>query len=254
MNHMKETLLMRIREGKLCMRSRVHFLLHNALIVLVSFLVFLCAMYLVSFGLFALDARGAFLMGTFGPQGLEELLLAMPFALLFFTLLTLSITEYLVRSFAFAYQRPILYSLGALFLLTGLGGGLLFMSNAHETLRDFSERRSVPGMRWLYHAFSDTPVPRGYPGIVRSTTTEGFILETPDGETLRVLIDDETRLPYGAIEMLGMEVFVGGERENDVIDAFGVRPLPPIHPIHKHDMKKMRKPHIKDDTRIFVTP
>lgn len=231
MKSLKEKLLMRIQSGEIPMRPRVHFILISSLAVGAILLLVLSAIYLFSLAFFGLDARGAFLMSAFGPRGFWELLVALPLSLLAIGICMLAVSEILARRFAFTYRRPVLYSLAMLLVLVGAGSGLFYASDAHELLREQAEQGPMTSLRSVYRTFVTDPLPRGYPGTVLATTTNGFLLQTLEDETVEVIVTPQTRMPRGDV-MIGTEVFVGGERDDDTVEAFGVRPLDVGHPIH----------------------
>lgn len=248
MKNLKEQVLERITKGEFSMRSKTHFFLRGALYILLACLVLVFTVYLFSLSIFILHARGAFLMGGFGMRGLYECIMALPLTLLVCALLAVGIAEILARHFSFSYRRPLLYSLGALLGVVSILSGLVYITHTHERMRTFAETRHIPAIERLYKNVTEPPLRRGYPGIMKSTTTHGFILETFSGETLEVHLSPDTRMKDGALPAPNTEIFVGGERTGETINAFGVRTLDQKHPLHKKRMEK------RDEKRVDTYP
>jgi hypothetical protein len=157
--------------------------------------------------------------------GILEFLTSAPWLLLLGALVFLVILEILVHSFAFAYRRPLLYSLGGLTIIVVLGTVVLYVV-VPATILD----RVLEQGRPLH-----TPSAHVHPGEIVAINEDGFILRSRGQEELLVMILPETRFPAGMDLSQGDRIVVMGERiASGTIAAMGVRRMddrerPPRH-------------------------
>lgn len=214
MKDLRESINAAIRSGRATMRPRWHFLLHVALIILGLFLALLLAIYLLLLAVLLLHDSGLLFVPFFGVMGILEFLTSAPWLIFFGALVFLVVLEVLVRNFAFAYRRPLLYSLGGLTIVVILGTATLYIVvPVHILDRVMAQGRSL-----------HTPPAHVHPGEIIAINEDGFILRARNNEDVVVIVFPETRFPAGIDLREGDHIVVMGERSaSGTIAAMGVR-------------------------------
>ncbi len=214
-----------IESGRVCMRPRWHFILRAGLSAVGAVLVFLTLLYLTSFILFALRESGVLFVPAFGRFGWWVFLLSLPWVLIIFILFFILLLEIMVRRYAFAYRRPLLYSAIGIMVLVASGGFVVAATPLHHRMVRLAERRDLPLAGPMYHHYRDPRLRNVHPGEVTAIQDRGFAMQNRRSEVIMVTITSTTRLPTGAVFYPGDMVVVFGERANGVIQAFGVRKI-----------------------------
>jgi hypothetical protein len=225
--NIKERILDRIRSGQVVMRPKWHFVLKALLAAVGGLLLLLAALYLVSFILFVARQTGAWFGPGFGPPGVGALLRSLPWTLIILSVIFVAILEVLARRYAFAYRRPLLYSIAAIVLLVLVGGVLV--APLHRALfRDMREHRLSMFAERFYRGFGPLPFPSRelYRGTVAELTSGGLILEDFQGVTTSVRFTPRTRMIRGGTFAVGDEVAVFGMTSGTDVFAHGIRALP----------------------------
>lgn len=235
-NHQKNLrshILDEIKSGRLKMRPKWHFILNNALLITGGVIVLLALLYLVSFVAFVLRQNGVWFAPIFGLRGWFAFLISLPWLLIVLSLIFIIILELLVRHFAFAYHRPLLYSLLGIMLVVLVGGFLVNRTTLHASLAQFSEKHQLPIAGPFYRGFGHERFRNIHHGLITGTTTNGIVIETERGEILLIDITPHTRLPLGMDFTVSDIVMVFGDRDDDRVEAFGIRrvPPPPVMPM-----------------------
>src|SRR5262245_42216017 len=106
----KHTVLDAIKAGQVHMKPRWHFVLRGILLVLESILLALSLRYLASFIMFIVYRSGVWFTPGFGFRGLRVFLLSIPWLLILVSVAFLVLLELLVKRYAFAYKKPLAYS------------------------------------------------------------------------------------------------------------------------------------------------
>lgn len=215
-----------IKSGRLKMRPKWHFILSNALLITGGIIVLLALLYLISFVAFVLRQNGVWFIPIFGLRGWFAFLVSLPWLLIALSLIFIVILEILVKHFAFAYHRPLLYSLLGIMLVVLVGGYLVNRTTLHARLAQFSEEHQLPLAGLFYRGFGHERFNDIHHGVITSTTTSGVTVETERGETLFIGITPRTRLPLGMDFTVGDIVVIFGDRDDDHIEAFGIRRVP----------------------------
>lgn len=220
---MRDQVLAAVHSGRVKMRPRWQFILRAMLGGLGGVLLALGTLYLVSFTIFVLRRTGVWFVPVFGSRGWFAFFSSLPWLLIFFSILFLVVLELLVRHYAFAYRRPVIYSILGLMAFAVFGGLLLAETPFHGQMYRFSDENRVPFARDLYRGFGDPQFQNIYPGRVTALTPDGFFMQSRRRDMVRVLIGPETRLPFGAGFAPDERVVVFGERQGDLVRAFGIR-------------------------------
>lgn len=145
----KDDILKAIESGKVTMRPKWHFALTAALLFAGSVLVALVLIYLVSF---------LFFIG----QGVGEnasILLSLPWLVIAMAIVCLIILEVLVRKFAFAYRKPLLYTIFGILALVILTGFVLANTPLHKNLSNRAYEDHLPFGGEFYKHYDHRPHP-----------------------------------------------------------------------------------------------
>lgn len=225
-NNLKQSLVERVlnkvQSGQVKMRPKIYFVLRVVLMVLGVITVALFALFLISFISFALGISGVWSMPGFGLRGLGAFFVSMPWLLILMALLLILVLEILVKHFAFAYRRPIIYSVLAILLIVFLGSFIINRTQFHPDLFQRAQEGRLPVAGEFYRDFSLPKTEDVHHGMVSEVTDEGFSVETNEGEVLTTVITSETRFPFGTGIQEGDAVMILGQRDNDKVQAFGV--------------------------------
>jgi len=225
-NSIKDQVLSKIEEGQTKMKPKWHFALHTALFIVGVVVVLLLALYIASFSLFILDESDLWFVPSFGFAGLCLFLKSLPWFLIAIVLVFLILLHILVRHYAFAYQRPLLYSALAIIIFVIGGSLVIHYIGLHEGISAYSQKHQLPFAHPLYEKLGHPKNKQVYPGIIIEIREQDFSLQNRWHEVYEVYITTSTHFPYGARFMIGDEVIVIGEEiEDDKIEAFGIRKI-----------------------------
>lgn len=223
---MEQVVLAAIRDKHVKMRPKWHFVLKTVLAVLGGLILLFTLIYLGSFIIFVLRQSGVLFIPSFGFHGIIVFLLSIPWLLIILLCVFAIILEILVRRYAFAYQRPLVFSAFGIVILLVVGGYIVGSTPLHGHLSSFAEKGKLPLAGHMYKEYGHKPFKNIHPGVVINTTSEGFLLQNPRQEILVIIITTSTRLPNNQNIVGGEMVVVFGDREpNNIVHAFGVKPV-----------------------------
>lgn len=219
----REKVLEAVRSGRVAMRPKWHFVLRAALLAAGAVLAFLTLLYVLSFALFALRRSGVLFVPAFGVRGWYAFLASLPWMLIAVSLVFIFILEMLVRRYAFAYRRPLLYSVLGIVLLAVLGGLVVDRAHFHMNVSRFVEDRKIPFAGDFYRELGSPRFREVHPGQIVGIASTSFVIQNPRDETLTVFISSSTRFPLGMDFAEGDTVVVFGSREDGTVQALGIR-------------------------------
>lgn len=225
MTEFKNNIINKIKSGEVEMIPRWHFMLRATLLAISVIILALVSIYFLSFILFVFHQTGLWFTPSFGTFGLVFFVVSSPWIIISFVGLFLFTLYILVRQYSFSYQKPLVYSMIGIVLFVIGVASFIQQTTMHERIGQFVEERQVPGMAPLYRGYTGELPPGVIVGSVTSLEDDVLMLETTDGEDVRVLIDAYTKLPRNGTFTVGEHVFVLGEHHNGVIEARGIRPL-----------------------------
>lgn len=247
----KDKVLTRIKSGQVAMRPKWHFALRAILAALASVIALLALLYLVSFVAFMLRETGVLFVPAFGFRGLSAFFASLPWVLLAVSAAFVAVLEVLVRRYSFAYRRPLLVSLAAIILLVLTGGIMIARTSFHRGLLRQAEERRLPLGEFLYRGYGRPRLRNIHPGMVTELIEGGFFMQSRRGESLRVMVNPETRFPFGIDFAEGDAVVVFGERDDGTVRAQGIRSMPHgADEMPMEGMRLFRRPH----PRMFGAP
>lgn len=219
----KESILDTIKSGHVEMRPKWHFVLKAALAALGAVIILLTIFYLASFIIFVLRQTGVLFVPAFGLPGWFAFFTHLPIFLIFLLIIFLIVLELLVRHYAFAYRRPLLYSaLGILILIT-IGGIVLANTSLHRDLSRGAKKNQGSFAGGFYRQFDQQNFRDVHRGAIIEFIGNGFEIKNRREETLMIIVTPQTRLPYGADFSIGDIVVVFGDRDGDIVRAFGIQ-------------------------------
>ncbi len=224
MNDFKDNLIQKIKAEHISMRPRWHFVLKAFLLVAGAILAALIAVYLLSFVIFTLHRSGVLFAPQFGWHGVMMLVVSSPWLLLGMLGIFLLLLYVLVSKYSFSYQKPLVYSIVGVVLFVIVVSSLIQYYGFHERVQAFADRHNVPGLRPLYNDPADRRPAGVERGTIKAMTSSGFVLETDESEVLNIVINERTKLPPLNKLVIGDEVLVFGDRSQDSITAFGIKP------------------------------
>lgn len=230
----KESVLAKIRERRIGMRSKLSFTFETALAGFVALVILAVSVAIVSFILFGLRVNGHESLLAFGPRGIGSFLLIFPWPLLLLDVLLIVFLESLLRRFKFGYRSPILYLLlGLLAVAIAAGLALDRGTSFNDDLLQHADHGDLPAPFGELYEHVRAPAPHEH-GIYRGTITAiGTSTMTMAHDDLDRDTDESSYtvvFPDGYATSslsVGERVYVAGDEEDHVIRAFGVNPLPP---------------------------
>jgi len=234
-NSIAEKVLNKIKSGQINMKPKAYFVLKTVLFVLGVITVALFILYLISFIAFSLRASGVMFLPGFGFRGVGIFLTSMPWLLILVAVLLIVVLEILVKHFAFSYRRPILYSIIAIIVLVFLGSFIINKTQFHPDLFQRAREGRLPLAGEFYRDFGVPKFQNVHRGVVSEVIDNGFRIETPNKEILEVIVDSETRFPFGTGIKESDTVVVLGERNNGTVQASGVSKIDDNFKIFKQD-------------------
>lgn len=222
----REEVLDAIRSGEVQMRPRWQFVLRGTLAVLGGVLIALVLLYLVSLIIFTSRQTGAAFVPAFGLRGIFAFLRALPWLLITLSLVFIVLLEILVRRYSFAYRRPLIYSGAGIIVVVVAGGFLVASTSLHHRLFDRATSQRLPSFARVFYYIG--PAPRFsdiHRGVITSTTTRGFIIQSRMGEKRSVAVASGTQITENDGLELGDMVVIFGPEASDTIEAIGVRKI-----------------------------
>ena len=185
----KEEITSKIKSGELTMKPKWYFIVGTALLfqgtlgalVIGTFVSNLCFYHLRNYGPF-----GYLFLGK---EGINPFLETFPWKLLLLALVSLYVGFKLLRKYEFSYSRNSLY----LFLLLM---GAILVSGLLTDLAGFNER--ARGNKFLNPIYSERFLGQDWMmGEIKQKTSDGFILETPQGDLVQIRVNKQTIAPHG---------------------------------------------------------
>jgi hypothetical protein len=224
----RDKVLESIKRGEVAMRPRWHFVLKGALVFVGAIITFSTLLYLVSFIIFVLHRSGMWFVPIFGLPGLYAFLIFFPWRLLVWVAIFIIILEILVRHYAFAYRRPLLYSAIGVLMAVLVGGFIVARTSLQNKLFVYAEAGRLPVGGRFYREFGNREFRGVQVGKVIEVRDPEFIMQAirpPHEGVLKVFVTPETRLPFGEGIFAGERVVVFGDREGNAIRAIGVKSI-----------------------------
>jgi hypothetical protein len=150
---LKEKIINKLKNGEFKMKPKAHFILKTILAILGFLIVSLFTLFLISFISFILRTDGIGPFPIFRMKELGLLIFSLPWILIILAALLIIVLELLFKHFAFAYKRPILYSVLAIVLIVALGTIVIDRTPFHPGLFNKAMDHRLPIFGPMYREF-----------------------------------------------------------------------------------------------------
>ena len=212
-----------IKDDKIKMRPKIYFILKSVAIALGIFFVALFILYLISFIIFALRASGVWYLPGFGLRGIGASFVLLPWLLILISVILIIILEILVKHFAFAYRKPVLYSILFVIIFALLGSFIVDRTGLQSGLFKRAEQGNLPFAGELYRDLGKAKNKDARRGVVSEITDNGFLIKTRNNDALEIIVAPDTRFPFGDEIKENDTIIVFGKQDNGSVQAIGVR-------------------------------
>lgn len=231
LNKIKEQIFEKIKSGEVSMKSKYYFLIKIILLAVTIFVTFLLSAFIVSYVLFSIKTSGNVLLLGFGARGFYHFILTLPWIILSIDVILILFLDWLLKSFRFGYNSPVLFLfIGTLASITLLAY-LINLTSFHNSVMRISEVRRIPVAGDFYRGLKKSHVGQGvFLGEVISINgTSTFYIKYSDygrdaNDTVRVVIPEEFSV-YSMSINPGDRIFIAGDKNPDEIRAYGFRKL-----------------------------
>lgn len=231
-NDIAEAVLRKIRARELTMRPRLYFLLRLLALAALAFLVLAISIFILNFILFSIRLNNHDALFNFGIRGALEFLEYFPWALFALDIVLAVLLARLVRQFQFGYRHA------ALSVLLGLVAFIALAAVAVDRGTDVNDRLYaradqddlVAPLGDVYRHAWRLPAPDSGFCRCRVVAVSGNTLTVRDARGTSTL---SVVLPAGDADATssglhpGDLIWVAGDWDNGVIEAFGIRKLQP---------------------------
>jgi hypothetical protein len=96
-------------------------------------------------------------------------------------------------------------------------------SSLHGGLSKYADRNKDTFVGRFYGDYGRQRFIDVHRGIITNTISNGFLMINRRDETLTIIINRRTRLPFGADFSVGDMAVVFGHRDGNVVQAFGIQ-------------------------------
>ncbi len=232
MNHDNHTsnrdeIMSRIKREGVAMTPRLYFTAHVVATIATVLATLAVSIFIFNFILFSIRINSHEALLSFGPRGFMAFLQFFPWPFLLADIGLIILLESLIRRFKFGYRLPIAYVVVGLLVLTVVVG--LVIDRGTFVNDRIMERAGGPGLPppfgKLYRDAKHGP----HDGLCRCVVTaisgNTLMVEDYNGATttLTVILPENNPRATTTGIAIGDLVMVAGDREGDVIHAFGVK-------------------------------
>lgn len=238
-----DSVMAKIDAGKIKMKPHWHFVAKGVLLVVGTVLAVLALLYISSFIIFVLNQTGIWFAPGFGARGIGEFLLDLPWVLILLAIVFIVVLQWLVSRYAFSYGRPLLYSAAGIIVIVVAGGLIISATPVHRGLFQQAEDDNLPIFGMMYKQFAAPPQQNFVPGEIIEIISDGYRINTPRNEILKVIVTAQTQFPFGMDLVKGDNIVVIGDRSGDTITAAGIREIDHeiLMPRHRNGMMEIEQ-------------
>lgn len=223
-NPLSGKILKQIRTGQVVMKPKIYFIGKVIAGFAAGVLALALALFVASFLVFLITRHGLWYLPKFGLPGLKALGADFPWVILLVAAALAVYLAALVKNNSFAYRKPAIYSFGAIILFMAAGGVALAGSGLHARLHNRAAAGELSILGTLYRGYEKKLGRQAFFGRIEEITGEGATLFTPEGKSVDIKIDGQTRLPSGNPQK-GESVIVGASQRGGKTKAFGVEKI-----------------------------
>jgi hypothetical protein len=235
----KDNVLKAIEAGKVTMRPRWHFVLKALLLLVGTILASMTLIFLISFIIFILHETGIWFIPGFGFHGIGLFFGSLPWLMLLLALVFIVMLEVLVRRYAFAYRKPLLYSTFGVIGLVILGGVIVSATPFHRGLFNSARNNNLPVAGGFYRQYGMRRNDHVIVGNITEIKNTGYSLIERRGQAVEVIISDDTYFPDGKDFMVGDSIVVLGDRNGDKINAGGIKKAASLPPSPEFERRRL---------------
>lgn len=224
-NSIKEKVLAQIKSEQVEMRPKSRFILKSVLTFIGLIFTALSLVYLASFLIYFLRQSGIIYLSGFGMRGLGAFLGSFPWLLVLLGIVLLVVVEILSRRYSFGYRTPAVYVILTVLLVITGGAFLVAQTGIHPYLHKQAQNKKLHGFGGIYRSHQKPGPKKPEIGEIVSVKNGNFVLENNQGQRFTVKVNENTRILNEENLKKGAVVVVMGQKQGDVIEAFGVRKI-----------------------------
>lgn len=223
---LKILVLDQIEKEQIAPHTKLYFWLRTFVALMGLSVLFLLALYSVSFTLFTLQKSGLLLLSPFGAYGVFSIVNDLPWKLVGLSFLSLMGLLILAKNTFPTYRQPLLYLFLFVMGFVGITGLIVAKTRVHPFVLHHLERR-IPEAP--YRTISVYVTPRDHNitlgTFMSSSTSGGFVVSQSDGTLLEIKTNQATRFISKDKIVAGDKVLIFGERREGIIFAGAVREI-----------------------------
>jgi hypothetical protein len=204
--NVKNEITSKIKSGQIKMKPRWYFVLGSVLLFQGTFAVILMGVFVFNLCFYHLRNYGPFGYLFLGKAGITPFMATFPWKLLLIALVSLVTGYKLLKKYEFSYSRHSVHIFLLLMVAILLSGLVADLAGFNERFRQNRFLHPIYSERFLSHDWMM--------GEIRQETSEGFVVETPRGDLVRVRVDKDTVTPYGKDFKEGRRVRIVGSIRN----------------------------------------
>lgn len=224
----KEEIFKKIESGELSMKPKLFFYFKIGVLLLSIFTALVVSSFLISYMLYSLRIGGQLYLLSYGSKGIYEFFMIFPWFVLVLDILLLFLIDWLIKSFRFGYNSPIIYLFLGTFMLITILGSLINFTIFNKAMMFRAEYNSLPIVSNYYNGIRRSHSKQGtFRGIVKSIEGNTFVLMHDDYDDDS--IDDQVTvimpegLNLGKLIVEGDNVFLAGEiGTTSIVRAYGL--------------------------------
>ena len=224
-NNIEKKVSEKIKSGDIKMKSRSYFVLRTILLIAIIVILALFVIYLISFIIFSLHTSGAWFLPGFGFRDIGILIGSLPWLLIVLSIVLILVLEIFAERLSFVHHRPVVYSLVFIVAAVLLVSFFIGITPFHSSLFESAYDQHLPIIGQFYRSYGSPRIHNVSNGVVTELTDNGFTIETPNGETLNVILNSKNLTALQSTIKVGDTIVVTGKENGSVIQASTVHKI-----------------------------
>ena len=226
---LKNKIISQIKKGDIHMRPKIHFTLLTILTVVGMVLFAFALIYFISFTSFVFKINNIWDLSGFGVRGIMPFLHSLPWLLLVLILVFLATLEILTQYFSFSHRVPLVYTLLAIVTMGVLGSFIMATNSFHDHVLVKVKDGEAPFVGMMYSRYSQSQSDKVFRAVVVDVEASSLNVILNTGDTVKVLLTEETYTPGNSTISSDVDIMIVGERDGDVIHASAVKSVRYYH-------------------------
>lgn len=225
---LKNSVMEAIDKGQVKMRDKSYFIRASILKAIGITIAFVFTLFLISFVIFYLQYTGAWYLSRFGAGGLRDLLLSLPWIVIFLSMILVGGLIWYSERYPISYKQPLIYSLLTIVCIVVVGSIAVAATPLHKYFfQTFGGPMNHGAMHGMYGMRQGMSLHNGVAGrVIIVYPPNSFDIDAPGHERFKVEYDNHTVFnPDNEIEV-GDFVLVRGRVDDEIIHADGIRDIP----------------------------